>query len=185
VSDLVRSVANTAPEVSGAATPPLLDQLADIALPPPVAWTPQTVGWAVLGGMLLLCLAVLAVRGFLRYRANRYRRDALAELARLQQTLAADAAAAPTVLVALPAVLKRTALAAWPRERVAGLNGAQWAQFLRDNAGAATQAADRLGPLVQAAQYRGEKTLSQLPREEAQALLHAGQLWIEGHRVPA
>jgi hypothetical protein len=185
VSDPVRSTAPAASAPSGADAQPSLAQLADIALPPPVPWTPQTLGWAVLGTVLLLTALVFAVRRVMRYRADRYRRDALAELAQLQQTLAADGAAVPAVLGALPVVLKRTALAAWPRERVAGLSGAAWAGFLRDNAGRATQAAGRLAPLVEAAQYRGEQALAQISREEAQALLEACREWVGGHRVPA
>ncbi|MBN8910366.1 MAG: DUF4381 family protein, partial [Rhodospirillales bacterium] len=50
-----------------------------------------------------------------RWRRNRYRRAALRELGRLPRT--------GNVVPALAALLKRTALAAFPRERVAALTG--------------------------------------------------------------
>ena len=47
-----------------------LDELIDIVEPPPVPWTPQTVGWAILGTVLVLA-AALALRGWLRRRGGR------------------------------------------------------------------------------------------------------------------
>ena len=60
-----------------------LDKLHDFYQPLPPAWTPQTIGWYVLfavAGLVVLWLVVHTVRRWFR---NRYRREALHELALL------------------------------------------------------------------------------------------------------
>lgn len=94
-----------------------LRSLHDIAVPPPVSWMPQTWGWAVLAGLLGLALLVWALKTWRRYRRNAYRREALrmlGDIERLLQTPEKHAEA----LHQLAEVLKRTALAAWPRAHV-------------------------------------------------------------------
>ncbi|WP_110685890.1 DUF4381 domain-containing protein [Salinicola aestuarinus] len=100
----------------------MIDQLSPAPEPAPIAWWPQTWGWLVLG---LVIAALLAWRGWRRYRqwrADRYRREALAEL---RQRLAQGEG-----IVALAEVLRRTALAAFPRQAVASLRGDAWGRFL-------------------------------------------------------
>jgi hypothetical protein len=119
-----------------AVTRAALEKLADIAVPAPVPWWPETWGWAVLGAARLALATWAIVRGWRRHAANRYRREALAELARLEAGL--DEAGARSRLVdAVPPLLKRVALAAWPRAEVAALSGATWVVFLRAHAGRA------------------------------------------------
>jgi hypothetical protein len=94
-----------------------LSNLRDIAMPPPVSFWPPAPGWWVVGAACLAagCLAVAAV---VRHRRrNAYRREALRELA------SADASD-------ISAILKRAALAAFPREQVASLSGPAWLAFL-------------------------------------------------------
>ncbi len=67
-----------------------LAALADVSLPPAVPWMPQTPAWAVLGVALLLVALWAARRAVRRYRANRYRREALAELSLLAQRIDVD-----------------------------------------------------------------------------------------------
>lgn len=97
----------------------LLDQLAEPAEPAPVSMMPETIGWAVLAALLVALVGWLVVRTVRRRRANAYRREALALLAG-----AGDDARA------IAPILRRTALAAYPRERVASLSGAAWLAFL-------------------------------------------------------
>ena len=86
----------------------LIDQLIEPPEPPPVAMTPRTWGWAVLAALLALALAWFGWRAWRRWRANAYRRAALAELA-----------AAGDDPAKIAEIIRRTAIAAWPRERVA------------------------------------------------------------------
>ena len=74
-------------------------------------------------------VAVLVAAAIVRHQRNAYRRAALQELA------TADAGA-------ISAILKRTALAAFPREQVASLSGAEWLAFLDRTGGTRFAASD-------------------------------------------
>ncbi|WP_354686316.1 DUF4381 domain-containing protein [Cupriavidus necator] len=167
--------------------PVSLAQLADVALPAPPSWAPQTIGWPVTGALLLAALVWAGWRAWRRYRANRYRREALSELALLQRHLGdtgTDPALRAAALRALAMLLKRAALAAWPRAQVASLAGAEWAAFLQAHAGKAHDAAPLLAALVQDAEYRGDAVLAQWPDAQVQAVAGACRRWIAGHHVP-
>ncbi|ASP33500.1 DUF4381 domain-containing protein [Labrenzia sp. VG12] len=97
----------------------LLDRLAEPADPGPVSMVPQTWGWIALAILFAFGLAAILVRLLRRYRANAYRREALAELT--------DIAENPADIACL---LRRTALAAFPRQDVAALTGPSWIDFL-------------------------------------------------------
>jgi Domain of unknown function (DUF4381) len=144
-----------------------LDKLHDFYQPPPPAWTPQTAGWYalfVIAGLLVIWAAVHLIR---KWFANRYRREALRELVLLQPS-------------EFSALLKRTALAAWPREAAASLSGEAWLRFLDEAYG--DQAfhhtpANRIEELA----LRPE-TLS---TEDELSLRETVAAWIRGHRVQA
>ncbi|WP_110640801.1 DUF4381 domain-containing protein [Salinicola sp. CPA57] len=109
------------------ASPPLMlsqmiDQLSPVPEPVAVAWWPQTWGWLVLAVVVLALLSWLGWRRYRHWKSNRYRREALAELHR---RLAGGEGA-----TALAEVLRRTALAAFPRERIVSLRGEAWERFL-------------------------------------------------------
>lgn len=176
---LAHSTAPGTADSTGVAT---LATLADVAVPPPPSWAPQTIGWPVAGGLLLAVLAWAGWRAWRRYRANRYRREALAELARLP--LGADPAHRVAALRQMAVVLKRTALAAWPRTQVASLAGNDWAAFLQAHAGRAQDAAPLLAALVHDAEYRDDAVLAQWPQTQVQAVAGACRRWIAEHHVP-
>lgn len=143
-----------------------LDQLHDFYQPAPPSWRPQTIGWYVvflIAAALLLWLALHLLRC---WRENRYRREALSELAR---TNVAD----------LSALLKRTALSAWPREEVASLSGASWLKFLSDSLHK---------PLFERAPENHIEDLALAPStpssEDESALRSAAGTWIKHHKPP-
>ncbi len=160
-----------------------MNDLADIVLPMPPAWLPRTAGWLVLGICLLGAALWLGWRAWRHWRANRYRREALAELARLQAGLRSDGAPRVQALLALAELLKRTVLAAWPREAVAELSGAAWRDFLQAHAGKAGDAVAPLAILLEN-EYRGAVTLTQWPAQQADATATACRRWITGHQAP-
>ena len=96
-----------------------LDQLELAPEPAPISMWPETAGWIWLG----LILLALGVWGLLRGRRHRrdtlYRRQALQEIA-----VAGDDPAA------IATILRRAALAAFPRREVAALQGEAWLAFL-------------------------------------------------------
>jgi Domain of unknown function (DUF4381) len=144
-----------------------LDQLHDFYQPSPPAWTPQTAGWYILFAILGLLMLWLAVHLVRRWFANRYRREALRALPLLEPS-------------EFSALLKRTALAVWPREKVASLSGATWLKFLNGSTGHEFfrhAPADQIEELALRPQ-----TLSQ---EDEQALRATVASWIRRHRVQA
>lgn len=100
-----------------------LDRMHDLVLSPPVPWWPPTPGWWIVIGCALLLLTILCLSMFIRHQANRYRREALAILD--------DPKTQPALW---PAILKRCALACWPRTKVASLTGETWDRFYRKSA---------------------------------------------------
>lgn len=117
-------------EETGPTLSELLTRLDDIVEPAPVSWMPQTVAWWLLGIVLLGLIFFLAFWLIRRWRSNRYRREALAELAAIEKRLhTGDYGAIVTVAV----VLRRVALHISPRERVASLTGEKWLGFLNDH----------------------------------------------------
>ncbi len=101
-----------------------LSNLRDIVVPPAVSFWPPAPGWWVVGAACAVA-AGFAIAAALRYwRRNAYRREALRAL---ETAEASD----------ISAILKRAALAAFPREQVASLNGAAWLAFLDRTGGTA------------------------------------------------
>jgi hypothetical protein len=137
----------------------LIDRLAEPPMPDPVSLAPQTAGWWVLGAVVLSGLAYGLWRLWLHWRANAYRRAALQELASAGDDPARVAA-----------ILRRTALAAYPRRAVAGLAGDDWLAFLRATGGFPESA----GPALIRAPYA--------PVTEAKALRTGAERWIRTHR---
>jgi hypothetical protein len=144
-----------------------LSNLHDLVLPEPVSWSPLAPGWYVLGAVVVSAAVLLIVKVLRSYQSNRYRRIARQELHNMQ---------APTP-AALAELVKRTALAAYPRELVAGLSGAAWLQFLDASSGLTsfTQGAGR--QLVEQCYAR--------PAPATPELIQAVSAWIHRHRREA
>ncbi len=158
-------------EFDGLNLPQLLALLHDILRPAPVPWIPQTIGWAVLAAWFAAVVVIVGWNRYRRWTGNRYRREALATLRSIELTATDDPAALAGDIAAL---VKRTALAAFPRSTVASLYGDEWARFLRrsaDDDPAVAAAADRLA----GAAYRADA--------DGRALVAPARRWIEVHRA--
>jgi len=103
--------------------PASLQNLYDIVVPPPVPFFPPAQGWYFLFAIALLVVLFLANRALHVYRRNSYRRRAFKELAAI------------TTVLQVAELLKRTALAAYPREQVASLSGEAWLSWLSETGG--------------------------------------------------
>ena len=99
--------------------------------PPEISFWPPAPGWYVLAGLLVLGLLFLGFRYRRNYRRNSYRRLALNQLDELSKELGDGPG--PHHLMKLNRLLKLTALAVFPRERVASLYGEEWLTFLQES----------------------------------------------------
>lgn len=158
------------------ASTPVADPVAgllDIPLPPLVSLWPQT--WtARIAIACVLAAFVVWLCWFVRHRwLNRYRRDAIAELERLTRSPADR----DQISTGLALLVRRTALAAFPREHVAELTGPAWLSFL-DRSYGGTEFSDGPGRDLETSIYRpssGDEGLS--------PLIDLVRRWIKVHHA--
>ncbi len=157
-----------------------LRTLHDITTPALVSWLPQSWGWAALAIAFGLALLIWLIRSLRRYRRNAYRREAL----RLLDVAAEDIRNSPISEAGLQEVaelLKRTALSAWPREKVASLSGPDFARFLTQSAPNMDEQA--LATLLDDLEYRASDPVT--PHPDDRQIIETARDWIENHHVRA
>lgn len=150
-----------------------LDRLHDIVVPAAAPWWPPAPGWLWLLGIGSIVALAALLRAAARWQRNRYRREALAELMRLE-----GAAHDAGVALGMSELLKRVALTAYPRAEVAALNGRQWFAFLDRTGG--THFASGLGATLERTTYR--PPAGALAVDEIRALAGEIRTWIRQHR---
>ena len=143
----------------------MLSQLAPLREPMAISWWPLAPGWwmAVAFGVVLLTWLSLWLRK--RRLKTAYRRLALAALNQLRSREAAQDE--------LNWLLKAAALSAYPHERVAGLHGAQWKQFLASSC--PKVASDAFAEL--------DNPYQREPSPVSSHLFDAAEHWISQHEV--
>lgn len=161
---------------------PRLDALADIVVPEAVSFTPVTVGWKVLAGVLILALFAAGMAAYGRYRRNRYRREALAELKVLSELVTQAGAGKVEALSTLPALLRRVALSADDRTTVASLSGAAWLDYL-DAHYPGDGFATGPGREVEAVGYLPGVQVEALDPDAVDALVGEVRSWIASHEA--
>lgn len=159
------------------------DELHDIVVPEAIAWMPQTIGWWILLAALLVLVGWWAWSAHRRRVANRYRVVALEELRRIE-ALAADSAQRAAGLRALPALVKRTALAVRPRKTVAPVTGKALLQFL-DESYPGDAFSNGAGKLLVDAPYWNDERLANVTDAEITVTVGAIRDWIRRHRAEA
>ncbi|NEI72343.1 DUF4381 family protein [Rhizobium lusitanum] len=157
-----------------------LRSLHDVAVPQPVAWLPQTWGWAVLFIVAVAALGTYAWSRWRRYRKNAYRREALRLVDRIADNVEGTGLQRRQ-MEELAEIVKRTALATWQRERVAGLAGADWNAFLGASFDGSENSA--LKSLLDDLEYRKDGTPEQVSPMAAGDAIAGARRWIEGHHV--
>lgn len=155
----------------GLSLPQLLDLMHEIVIPEPVPWSPQTAGWWVALSWLFAVVLLVAISVRRKRRRNRYRREALRAL----QDVSANSDLAPQESArAVAEILKRAALAAYPRGDVASLHGEAWARFLSKSSGNDRQVQGAAEQLAAAA-YR--------PDADGGQILEPAKRWVRLHRA--
>jgi len=140
---------------------------------------PQTIGWYVVFGMILFIAGWWVYGRLRRFRKNRYRRLALAELAVIKRELQQPEKRVKA-LAEIPVLLKGTALSAFPRSEVAALSGKNWLSFLDKTMGGKdfTEGEGRLLPELA---YAPVQRIAQLSDERIGNLLQLVRRWIKRH----
>lgn len=106
-----------------------LDNLNDIVVSEPVPFWPPAPGWYLLAAVVAAVGISLSLRWWRRFREDHYRREATRELKRLESETALPQQRAAAA-AALPGLVKRVALTAWGRTRVAALDGESYLELL-------------------------------------------------------
>ena len=145
-------------------SPTSLDRLHDLSAPPEVPWWPPAPGWYVVLGLAVLLALTLGFRRWSRWRANAYRRAAMRELSTLES--------GPEIAT----LLRRTALAIVPRERVASMHGTEWLDWL------SAQARDPMPDEVRRQLTGGIYAPPGAPQAIDSLRTYAGH-WISRHEV--
>jgi hypothetical protein len=166
-----------APEISNSG----LENLHEILLPEPASWMPQTIGWYAVFGIVLLVTGWWVYGRLRRFRTNRYRRLALAELTVIERELQ-QPEKRTKALAEIPVLLKRTALSAYPRTDVADLSGEKWLAFLDKTIGN-RKFREGEGRLLPELAYAPGARISTLPDETIGKFLQLVHLWIKKHVV--
>jgi len=135
----------------------VLAGLRDIRLPPTPDWWPPAPGWWFLATLLVLGLFMLGrwLRGVQRRAGPR--REALGCLA-LIRTEWARTGNAQGLARELSILLRRVALARFPRRQVAGMIGRAWLEFL-DQTGRTDRFSAGAGKALEFAPYRERATV--------------------------
>lgn len=142
--------------------------LQGIHLPTEVNAWPLATGWWILIG-LVVALLIAATMWYLHFRRQAFRREALVLLARIEQQRDLE----PLQLIdAVSALLKRVAITAHGREKVAGRSGDQWLQFL-DESGKTRGFTQGPGRSLGASRFQPQLTL------DAPALIGLCRDWIQ------
>ena len=167
---------NPAAQSDVPAQPDPLAALVDIPLPPAVSLWPQT--WTSRIAIAVLVVGIItALWWFIRWRhANRYRRAALAELDAIER--GSTQAPSNGTVAALALLVRRTALAAFPREEVAALGGPAWLAFL-DRHAVGHDFAQGPGRVLGSGPYQP----SAIGDDQTRALIGVVRRWIRTHHA--
>ena len=125
----------------------LLAQLRDVHVPQAPGWWPPAIGWWLVG-FLLLALILGALLWLRRWRVEAWRRAALRE----HQLLMAESPG-PQTAQKLSVLMRRVALKAEPRYKVAGATDQEWLSVL-DRIGQTHQYSEGVGKLLTVLPYR-------------------------------
>ncbi len=147
-----------------------LQELRDVHLPDPISLWPPAPGWWALSGLLVIgAIGFLWIRMY--RRRTQARRLAINELGAIKQYY--DIHRDDQWLVQrLSGIVRRYAIATFPRTEVAGLVGSSWLQFL-DRSGRTNQFTDGAGHLLSSGPYQKQAVVS------ATELVQLVEHWIQ------
>ncbi len=158
-----------------------LAQLVEVTVPAPVGYWPQTTAAYVALALVAVAIAIVLWRYLAHRRATRYRRVAIGELDRMINA-PEFWQGAMAQLIDLNRLLRRTALAAYPRPDVASLHGPEWLRFL-DRSCAGADFEHGPGQIFATAPYERPEAEDGGGRADSDELAALTRTWIRRHRV--
>jgi len=141
-----------------------------------------TIGWYLLMGIIILIFIIFVVFQFRRWLKKKYRREANKILTSDIKPLVLSPNDRQKGLSRLSALLKQVAIKSYSREKVAGLYGEPWIEFLNSSCHSVDFKKLHSVNLVDS-QYQPNKKLAQIESSELEKLIRYSQKWIGGHRV--
>lgn len=156
-----------------------LDNFVDVVSADPISWWPPAVGWWFVMGLVALWSLVYLIQRIRRWLRDRYRREALHLL---EQIDASSEKGQLARLVQIDSLLKRVALAAYPRERVASLSGIEWMRFLESTG---KDHAFQTEPLVRLASAASDLDTDELSDQHWKTIITTCEKWIRSHSAEA
>ena len=145
--------------------------LRDIHLPTAISFWPPAIGWIAVS--ILFCTAILyfSVSGLHHLPRWRMKRETLQRLSQLQKAWKKDPTAAKSI-VELSILLRQVAITVFPREKVAGLVGERWIDFLNRSSNIRLFTGELVELLI-SAPYQS------LPSIKNDAIFQASKCWIK------
>lgn len=143
-------------------------QLRDIHLPPPPPLWPPAPGWWLLSVAAVVALAFAVRLLITAWRRGRGRRAAVRALAALRERHR-DGETTDVIAAELSSLLRRAAMIRHPRERVAGLAGRRWLEFLD---GEQHRFSEGVGACLATAPY------TRVASADVDALLTLCEIWV-------
>jgi len=103
-------------------------EIGSLIEPEAIAFSFDTVGWKVLGILLLTALLFFIIKWAIKYHKNAYRRAAISilEQIKIQFSLDKEAVRLNDTLI----LLKQVAITTFGRAEIANLKGSEWLKFL-------------------------------------------------------
>jgi hypothetical protein len=152
-----------------------------IVIPDAISYRPETLFVRVLLVVIALGLIRIGWHGWKVWRQAAYRRAGLRLLEEIKADFSRTGDSA-VFLAALSVLLKRVALAAFPRQQVAPLYGSEWLRFLDHTCPARTFDSERGSVLT--GQVTGTTSASSLSKADEEYLVQWARTWIRRHRIP-
>ncbi|MGB0936258.1 MAG: DUF4381 domain-containing protein [Colwellia sp.] len=149
----------------------LLEKIVETQSPEAISWLPQTVGWKIVFTFGLCYLLYKLQYAYKTYKANAYRRNALAWLKCYQSD-------EEWFYRQLPTLLRKTAISAFERSEVTSLFGSDWETWL-DSKCQKTNFSSLCSNQLHLLAFSPDFTLS---LEEKQHLTEQVTYWIKYHR---
>ena len=159
--------------------PASLQNLKDIVEPAAVGFWPPAPGVWLLLALALLWSGFGVALGWLRWRQDAYRRAGVRELLTIRGRLEAEGP--KEAIHELAVLLKRVALTAFPRDRVASISGDNWLAFLDATMRGGTFAGAS-GKLLTDSLYRSTGVSFEISHQQVEELFERAGTWIKRHR---